>query len=157
MLARYNAAQLKEVFMATVIPIRPIRPASPARTKITAENKCSFCKGAKCCNYVTQKIPGPRSMQDFDHLLWQIAHPNVQIYQDTDGWYIMFDTTCRYLAADGRCGIYTKRPQLCRDYSNDFCEYDEPAEKHFKLLFQNYEELERYCRKRFKRWDSRFE
>jgi hypothetical protein len=43
---------------------------------------------------------------------------------------------------------------VCRDYKNDWCEFDEPAEKHFSHHFRNYAELLAYCRKRFKRWDG---
>lgn len=127
----------------------------PVRTQINADNKCGYCTG-KCCTYVNQQIDGPRSMADFDQLLWQIAHHNVQVYRDEDGWFVLYNTTCRFLESNGRCGIYLTRPQICRDYSNDFCEYDEPAEQHFQLYFENYHALDAYCRKRFKNWDRRF-
>lgn len=132
--------------MTAVIPIRAMTP----------ETKCSFCPGSKCCNYITQRLDAPRSMEDFDLLLWQISHRDIQVYKDEDGWFLLVNTTCTHLQPDGRCGIYETRPQICRDYSNDFCEFDEPAEKHFELFFENYDALLRYCRKRFKRWDSRF-
>lgn len=130
---------------------------SKRRIEITPENKCSFCKGSKCCTYITQKIPGPKSKHDFDHLLWQLAHQQVQLYRDSDGWYLLINHPCRFLQPDGRCGIYETRPQLCRDYTNDFCEYDQPAEEGFDLFFPDYESLDAYCRKRFKNWDRRFE
>ena len=123
--------------------------------KITPENKCSFCTNTKCCTYVTQQIDTPRSIDEFDFLLWQISHRDVKVYQDDDGWFLLFESRCNHILPDGRCGIYESRPQVCRDYSNDFCEYDEPADKNFKRYFQNYDELNRYCRKRFKRWDKR--
>ena len=125
--------------------------------KITPDNKCSFCAGAKCCAYITQEIATPRSMRDFDHLLWQTAHHNVQIYKDEDGWYLLVNNTCRHLLSDGRCGIYETRPMICREHSNDYCEADSPAEEGFELFFDGYESLLAYCRKRFKTWDKRFE
>lgn len=134
--------------MTAIIPIRP--------ADLTPETKCGFCPGSKCCTYITQRIDAPRAMEDFDFLLWQISHREVEIYKDCDGWFLLFNTTCVHLQADGRCGIYDKRPQICRDYSNDFCEFDEPAEKSFDLYFRTYEELLRYCRKRFKNWNKRF-
>ena len=124
---------------------------------ITPENKCSFCPGTKCCVYVTQEMETPRSMADFDHLLWQLAHKDMQAYKDEDGWFLIANNQCQFLKADGGCGIYETRPQICRDYSNDFCEYDEPAELHFEFYFKTYQELDEYCRKRFKKWDQRFE
>ncbi len=64
----------------------------------------------------------------------------------------MFLTECTHIKDDGRCGIYTTRPQICRDYSNDYCEHDAAAEDGFKRYFRNYNELLTYCKQRFKRW-----
>ncbi len=124
-----------------------------AKPVFTAETKCSFCPGTKCCTYMTQKIESPRSKYDFEHLLWQLAHENVQCYQDTDGWYLMFRSRCIHLKKKGGCAIYETRPQICRDYDNDYCEYDEPPEKNFKKFFDGYHALHKYCKKRFKTWD----
>lgn len=123
--------------------------------KVTPETKCSYCPGTKCCTYITQGIDSPRNIGDFDHLLWQIAHLNTQVYKDDDGWFLLLHNKCQFLQDSGLCGIYETRPQVCRDYSNDFCEYDEPAEDGFELFFENYDSLLKYCRKRFKSWDSR--
>ncbi len=119
---------------------------------ITAKNKCQFCPGSRCCNYVTQHIDTPRAMDDFDTLLWQVSHQNVTVYRDEDGWFLLFQTTCSHLQDNGQCGIYPQRPQICRNYDNDYCEYDSPAEEGFELYFTNYDELFAYCEKRFKSW-----
>ncbi|MDH5180444.1 MAG: YkgJ family cysteine cluster protein [Gammaproteobacteria bacterium] len=124
--------------------------------EFNAETKCSFCEGSKCCVYTTQEIAAPRSMDDFDHLLWQLAHKDMQIYKDEDGWFLLALNPCRFLKPEGGCGIYETRPQVCRDYSNDYCEYDAPPEEFFEHYFPDYESLLAYCRKRFKRWDKRF-
>ena len=123
---------------------------------ITSDNKCSHCHPSKCCSYITQQIDAPRSMADFDVLLWQLAHQNVQAYQDEDGWFLMFNTPCLHLLPNGGCGIYETRPQICRTHSNDYCEFDSPAEDGFKLFFPDYDSLQQYCRKRYKKWDQRF-
>ncbi len=115
-------------------------------------NKCDRCQPPVCCSYYTQELDTPRSKADFDHLLWQIAHQDTQIYKDEDGWYLLVHRPCTHLDGQGRCGIYAERPQICRDYSNDFCEYDEPAERHFELFFADYASLLRYCQRRFKTW-----
>ncbi len=125
----------------------------PYGVEITSENKCGFCTGSICCTYITQKIPGPRSRYDFEHLLWQISHENVQVCRDRDGWYLIVNNRCTHLQDDGRCGIYEQRPQICRDHSNDYCEFDAPAEDGYDLFFDGYESLLAYCRQRFKRWD----
>lgn len=126
----------------------------PSDIEITSETKCGFCTGSKCCSYYTQQIDTPRSKADFDHLLWQISHKNTRVYQDSDGWFLLIDNPCTHLQHDGRCGIYETRPQICREYTNDFCEFDAPAEGGFKRYFQDYDELLTYCRQRFKRWDQ---
>ncbi len=85
-------------------------------------------------------------------MLWQISHANVNIYKDEDGWYLLINSPCTHLGEDGRCGIYAHRPAVCREYENDYCEYDAPAEEGFDLFFKNYAALLSYCKKRFKRW-----
>jgi len=95
-------------------------------------------------------------MDDFDTLLWQLAHKDIQAYKDEDGWFLLINNTCQFLGEHGRCGIYESRPQMCREYSNDYCEYDSPAEEGFDLFFDGYASLLAYCQQRFKRWDKRF-
>jgi len=131
--------------------------AKQKKIKITPENKCSFCKGSKCCTYVSQQIDTPRSMKDFDFIMWQLSHNDVQLYKDEDGWFLLFNQLCRHLLPGGGCGIYETRPRICREYDNDFCEYDMPAEDGFELFFRDDGELDKYCRKRYKNWGKRFE
>ncbi|MBT3197929.1 MAG: YkgJ family cysteine cluster protein [Gammaproteobacteria bacterium] len=124
------------------------------KINITADNKCSFCSGTTCCSYFTQQVDTPRSKADFQTLLWQIAHEKVELYQDEDGWFLIINNRCHFLEGDGRCGIYEQRPTICREHDNEWCEYDELAEKHFKRHFTSYQALLKYCKKRFKRWDG---
>jgi len=129
----------------------------PISVNVTvSDSKCDLCEGSKCCNYITQEIDTPRSIEDFDTLLWQLAHTNVQAYKDEDGWFLLVNNKCQFLGDQGRCKIYDSRPQMCRDYSNDYCEYDAPAEDGFELFFDGYDSLLKYCQKRFKKWDKRF-
>ena len=125
--------------------------------EITTENKCSFCEGSKCCTYITQQIDTPRSKSDFDYLLWQTSHKDVQVYKDEDGWFLLVNRSCMHLQKDGRCGIYETRPIICREHTNDYCEFDSNAEDDFDLFFDGYHSLLEYCRKRFKSWDKRFD
>lgn len=94
-------------------------------------------------------------MDDFDVLLWQLSHRDVQLYKDEDGWFLIINTPCQHLLPDGGCGIYETRPKICRTHSNDFCEYDTPAEDGFEEFFNGYESLLAYCKKRFKGWEKR--
>lgn len=130
--------------------------AKKKKIKISAEEKCGLCHNSKCCTYFTQQIDTPRSMAEFDTLLWQLAHQDVQAYKDEDGWFLLVNNRCTQLQEDGGCGIYETRPQICRDHSNDYCEYDTTAESGFDLFFADYDSLLTYCKKRFKKWDKRF-
>lgn len=125
----------------------------PTGVKITAENKCGYCTNSYCCTYVTEELATPRSKRDYEHLLWQVSHEGVEIYKDDEGWWMMVASRCSHLQDDGGCRIYDVRPQVCRDYSNDYCEFDAPAEEGYELHFCDYEALLKYCKKRFKRWE----
>lgn len=125
--------------------------------EIIIDKKCAKCKKSICCVSINQKIPAPKSREDFDHLLWQVSHENINIFKDADGWFLKIDTRCSHLLDGGVCGIYDTRPWVCREYDNDFCEFDESIEEASELYFSTYKKFEKYCRKRFKRWDKRFE
>ena len=129
-------------------------PEIEVNSEIGEFNKCDLCTNSKCCTYVTQQIDTPRSKYDFEILLWQVSHEGVGAYKDDDGWFVMFESRCNHLLYDGRCDIYQDRPTICRSHSNDYCEYDSPAEDGFELYFPDYSSLLRYCRKRFKKWTS---
>lgn len=119
---------------------------------MTTESKCNICPGAKCCTYITEALGTIRSKVDFEHLLWQVSHEGIETYKDSDGWFLLINTRCTHLLDDGHCGIYDSRMTICREYENDWCEYDAPAEDNFMLHFRHYEELLKYCKKRFKTW-----
>lgn len=123
---------------------------------ITAENKCDHCVQSICCTYITHQLDTPRSMEDFDYLIWQVSHDNVALFKDEDGWFLSVAGRCAHLRSNGMCGIYENRPQICRDHSNECCEFDGPAEDDFELYFSSFEALDKYCRKKFKKWDKRF-
>jgi uncharacterized protein len=125
--------------------------------EIAIDKKCSKCKKSICCNSINQKIPTPKSKEDFDHLIWQVAHENINIFKDADGWFLHIQSRCMHLGPNGACGIYDTRPWVCREYDNDFCEFDESIEQASELFFASPKKLEKYCRKRFKKWDRRFE
>jgi len=138
--------------MTSVIPIKPA-----AKLKITLENKCSFCKGSTCCTYLSQHIDTPRSIDEFDTLIWQLSHHNTQAYKDEDGWFLLVNNSCMHLQPGGRCGIYETRPLICREHSNDECEFDGPSgHDDFELFFPTHQSLDAFCRKKFKHWDARF-
>lgn len=130
--------------------------SSSKTIKITPENKCSFCTDSLCCTYITQHLDTPKSKADFQQLLWQVSHDNICIYKDDDGWTLLVSGKCQHLQINGDCGIYHTRPEICREHTNDYCEYDAPSEDGFDLYFTNYEDLLAYCKKRYKKWDDQF-
>lgn len=127
------------------IPIRPIlRPSygPPPPPHPSGRLTCEGC--SHCCHYIALEISKPTSKRDYDNLFWFLMHNGVSVYEDWHGhWFVQFDTTCRALTSDQRCGIYEERPQVCREYSIDDCvrHNPEPPERH---LFHSPEELEKH-------------
>ena len=131
-------------------PLRPPRPAiglpilPDGRTALPEGNPCEGCD--HCCRYVSIQIDRPRSKHDYDNIRWYLLHKNVSVMIDWEGdWLIQFDTPCEWLI-DGRCGHYTLRPEICREYDPAECErYAGAAEK---VLLRNPDDLERYLESR---------
>jgi len=119
------------------------------------KTKCERCRTSICCTYLTQQIDAPRSMHAFDNLLWQLSHRDVQLFQDKRGWFLLVNNPCLHLRPDGGCGIYSRRPKVCRDHSSDDCEFGASAIKGYKKYFRSAGALERYCREKFKTWTRR--
>jgi len=124
---------------------------------ISKEDKCSLCIGSKCCQYITEPLDTPRSIKDFDLLLWQISHNNIHCFKDSSGWYLTSFGQCEHLTEKGQCRIYYSRPFICREHSDDSCEFDQTNESHCDLYFTSFQQIDDYCRKRFKSWDRRFD
>ena len=141
--------------MKTIAIAEQTNSADIDKANITPENKCSFCKNSICCTYITQQIETPHSKLDYMNLLWQVSHEHVSIFKDENGWFLLIDGKCSHLQPDGRCGIYDSRPPACSEHSNDYCEFDEPAEAAFKLFFPTYDSLLEHCKKKFKNWDGK--
>lgn len=118
-------------------------------------NACTQCTRALCCRYITAPLDTPRSMRDYDNLLWMVSHRGVRIYRDCEGWGVQTMNSCEHVLPGGGCGIYDTRPIVCREHSNDDCEFVR-GEDDSVLEFNSHAELDAWCRKRFKRWDQRF-
>ena len=86
-------------------------------------NLCDYCT-AKCCRYFALPIETPTTPRDFDFLRWYLLHDRASLFVEDGTWYLLVHTTCQFLRDDHRCGIYETRPQICRDYKTDDCEYD---------------------------------
>ena len=99
---------------------------------------CQYCS-AKCCRYFAVPIETPKTRKDFDYLRWYLIHGRISIFVDGEAWYLMVHNVCDHLQPDERCGIYQDRPQICRDYTTDDCEYDNDGD--YDMLFERPEQI----------------
>lgn len=83
---------------------------------------CEHC-AALCCRYIALPIDTPRQPRDYEDIRWYLMHEGVSVFVEDDQWYIAFHTVCRHLQPDQRCGIYARRPRICREYSTENCDY----------------------------------
>jgi Fe-S-cluster containining protein len=99
--------------------------AKPRRQDLPPDaNLCEHCT-AKCCHYFALSIETPRNAKDFDYIRWYLLHDRATVFVEDEDWYLLVHTTCKHLQNDHRCGIYETRPQICRDYTTDSCEYED--------------------------------
>ena len=68
-------------------------------------------------------------------------------------WLVQFDTPCEWLI-DGKCGHYSLRPDICREYDPADCERYNPTPAE-RILLRNPRDLERYLAEREARLASR--
>jgi Fe-S-cluster containining protein len=118
---------------------------------------CKTCEG-NCCKYFALQLDTPETPEDYDHLRWYMAHQQVVLFIEKGDWYLQVNTPCRFLKPDHTCGMYEKRPQICRDYGWDEngdaechgtdkpCDHDE--------YFASLEELEAYLTRHGLAWAS---
>ncbi len=137
--ARFDTNQVDQLKTSGEIDLT--FPRFPHEKQMDQTEICLKCHG--CCMYITVPLDYPRSNEQKDLYTWYLLHRNVEIYIDHDKtWAIIFKTPCNKLLANGMCGIYETRPQLCRDYSPDSCSrvgkdhmhlFQTPAEMHAYL------------------------
>lgn len=81
---------------------------------------CSSCD--ICCTYLNIVVEKPSDEDNLNELFWYINHANCEINHDVDGgWSLLFRTCCELLKTDGLCGIYDRRPTVCRTFSSNNC------------------------------------
>ena len=119
-----------------------IANAQPRREDIGKDEVlCDYCT-AKCCKYFALPIETPTSRSDFDFIRWYLLHDRATMFTEDGTWYLLVHTVCKHLQADHRCGIYEERPQICRDYSTDNCEYTEDWT--YEHYFETPEQIAEY-------------
>jgi hypothetical protein len=99
-----------------------------------SDHPCFEC--AKCCTYVAIEIDDPSTNTEYDQIVWYLYHQGVEIFVDWDGdWHVLFRTRCENLTGAGLCGVYERRPVICKDFDWRECEQrftpeDGPPDKH---------------------------
>ncbi|TWU43419.1 Flagellin N-methylase [Novipirellula aureliae] len=123
---------------------RPSLPTSIRRRSDYPEgtNLCDHCT-AKCCHYFALQIDEPVNRRDFDYIRWYLLHEHATVFVEDQSWYLLVHTTCKHLQSDYRCGIYETRPQICREYTTDDCEFED--DWCYEKYFETPEQLDEYA------------
>ena len=101
----------------------PVIKKLPARPPIP----CTEC--GHCCTYIAVGINAPTTVRRASDILWFLYHEKVSVFRSDRGdWFVQFDTQCRNLQGDGLCGIYERRPHMCRDFKATTCEVNSTDE-----------------------------
>jgi uncharacterized protein len=104
----------------TRLPVyKETQPAAPS---------CTAC--GLCCSYVAIEVDQPSTVKRATQLLFYLYHEGVSLYENGDDWMVQFESTCRYLLPDYRCGVYTTRPHICREFSEQNCEVNTGDDGH---------------------------
>lgn len=116
------------------------KKAAPVRAKLQlpvlnagnlhASPKFGCAECGLCCTYVAIEVDGPSTAKRATELLWYLYHQEVSLYVNDDDWMVQFETTCRFLTADRRCGVYATRPHICREFSDQDCEINTGDDGH---------------------------
>ena len=112
------------------------------------DEKCTkLCTQSYCCTTIEQKI----ETIDYDYMLWQIAHDNIELLAIGKPlqWYLLVHTKCSQLNEHNLCEIYEDRPMVCKEYSNVGCEYDISLDERLRSSssakhFKTYDEFKQY-------------
>ncbi len=119
------------------------RKTKPDRSEIPpGANLCEYCT-AKCCRYFALPIDRPKKWKDFEFIRWYLVHDRASMFVEDGTWYLLVHTVCQHLQDDHRCGIYETRPQICRDYTTDECEYED--EYTYEQYFERPEQIAEYA------------
>ncbi|MBM4021059.1 MAG: YkgJ family cysteine cluster protein [Planctomycetes bacterium] len=103
----------------------PVLAAKPKRDAVDPDRVlCEFCT-AKCCRYFALPLETPTTREEFEYIRWFLLHEHATVFTEDGCWYVCVHTVCKHLQDDHRCGIYKTRPQVCREYTTDECEYED--------------------------------
>lgn len=110
----------EDLQMATAFGVEKIKREDLPEGKVL----CEYCT-AKCCRYFALPIEIPDTFEDLEYIRWYLLHDRASVFKEDDDWYLLVHTTCKHLGENNMCGIYETRPEICRAYTTDNCEYDD--------------------------------
>jgi Fe-S-cluster containining protein len=86
---------------------------------------CDKCTGI-CCKSINVPLATPATQQDWDYFRWYLSRPGTKVWRQNNIWWLSVDSVCDHMDPKTyRCGIYEKRPRVCREYpAGDNCEYN---------------------------------
>jgi len=104
----------------------PPAPKSAITGALDGEHECAEC--ISCCTYINIIVENPKKAGDIDSFLWYIYHDRCEAYLDNDGdWSVLFRLSCANLNDWGLCGIYDRRPSICKKFSVKNCHGNDMA------------------------------
>lgn len=83
---------------------------------------CEHCAAA-CCRYLALPMDKPTAKRDYDDIRWYLMHEGVTVFVEEGDWYVQFQTRCKNVGPDNRCTVYETRPEICREYEANGCDY----------------------------------
>ncbi|MDR3234184.1 MAG: YkgJ family cysteine cluster protein [Planctomycetaceae bacterium] len=104
---------------------------------------CHYCPG-KCCRYFALPIDTPDDRKQFDFIRWFLLHEDATVFVDGDTWYLLVHNKCQFLdGSTNLCQTYETRPNICREYSSEKCEYEDYYV--YDMYFELPEQVEEYA------------
>jgi len=118
-----------------------------AHKKKTVKNVCHDCP-AFCCHDLTMHLTKPRTKHEIEKISWYLHFDNIKVFIKNYRWHLIVNSRCRYLSLKKNlCTIYEKRPEVCREHSNEGCE---ATGKWYDTLLTCPEEFHKYLAKKIK-------
>jgi Fe-S-cluster containining protein len=109
---------------------------------------CDKCTGL-CCRYFALPIETPEDWDDYDDVRWYLCHEDISVFVEEGDWYINVKNKCLNLSEKNyKCGIYDLRPNICRGYKIEDCDYT-GSEYDYELHFTSAHQMEEYMKIKF--------
>jgi uncharacterized protein len=109
---------------------------------------CARCAGL-CCRYFALPLETPEDKGDYDDIRWYLCHKDVTVFVEDGDWYLNIKNKCRHLSdEDKTCGIYGKRPKICRGYKIADCDLTD-GQYDYELHFTSDKQMAEYIKIKF--------